>query len=82
MFVVEMEMTILGFRHFLITTTQSGSESPKLRYCVVEKFLGLPKDFFLLNFDDIWKSVVIGDFNPSRYYFLSCLLLLLFFSTF
>ena len=39
LFVVEMEMTILGSRHFLITTTQNGSKSPKLRYFVVEKFL-------------------------------------------
>jgi hypothetical protein len=41
LFVVEIEMTILGSRHFLITTTQNGSKSPKLTYCVVERFLAL-----------------------------------------
>ena len=70
LFVVEMEMTILGSRHFLIITTQNGSKSPKLRYCVVEKFLSSLEDFFLLNIDDVWKSVVIGVLTPSR--FISC----------
>ena len=57
-------MTILGFRDFLITMTQSGSKSPKLRYCVVEKFLSSLEDFFLLNIDDVWKSMVIGVLTP------------------
>ncbi len=39
LFMIEMEMKILRSRHFLITKTQNGSKSPKLRYCVVEKLL-------------------------------------------
>jgi hypothetical protein len=31
LFVVEMEMKILGFRHFLISMTQTGFKSLKLR---------------------------------------------------
>ena len=74
-------MTILESRHFLITTTQNGSKCPKLRYFVVEKFLSSLKDFFLLNIEEVWKSVVIGVLI-LQIYFLSCLFLLLIFSTF
>ena len=62
-------MTILGSRHLLITTTQNGSKSPKLRYCVVEKFLSSLEDFFLLNIDDVWKSMVIGVLTPPGLFF-------------
>ena len=31
---------------------------------MVKKFLGSLKDFFLLNIDDVWKSVVIGVLTP------------------
>ncbi len=75
-FVVEMEMTILGSRHFLLFPSQIQFLSPKLRSCVVRKFLGFVSEFFIANFDNIWKSVVSGVSNPSRDYFSSCLFML------
>ena len=36
----------------------------KLRYFVVEKFLSSLLDFFLLNIEEVWKSVVIGVLTP------------------
>ncbi len=76
-FVVEMEMTILGSRHFLLFPSQMQFVGPKLRFCVMIILLGfLPTNVFILNFDDFWKSVVIGDLTPSGK--VSCILILSF----
>ena len=64
------------FTNFSLLPSQNSSESPKWRYCEVQKFLSSAWGFFLLNFDDVWKSMVIGVYNPSTYHFLSCLFLI------
>ena len=64
--VIEMEIKILGSRHFLITMTQSGSKSPKLRYFVVKTFLSLLYKTFSFS---ILKILVIGVLTPSTFIF-------------
>lgn len=63
--IMEMEMAILGFRIFLIITSQSYFKSIKLRFCMVEFYLGSDQRIFILNFDDVWKFVLLEDFTPS-----------------
>lgn len=58
-------MAILGFRIFLIITSQSYFKSIKLRFCMVEFYLGSDQRIFILNFDDVWKFVLLEDFTPS-----------------
>jgi hypothetical protein len=71
-FVVEMEMVILGSHQFSLIPSQNSSKSPKWRYCVVENCLSfLLKEFFIHNFDDVWKSMVIEIITPPL--IISCL---------